>query len=313
MAPGAPADVAEESLRTLRRVEELMPTESVEVRPGRCLAVHRRPCERPDVRSVAFLVHGSCASMVQWLRQAEMLATRHNVVAFDFFGCGRSPKPEGWSIYSCEELYRDLEAVVKRFGADEKDGGNVVVAHSMGCSLALRLASESSRVPLRALVLLAGFAEIPAACKGPLFYLPVSVLDLLQPRLSSGFESIALHEKTRSSSSAEHLEVLSLARATNNSNPMHMCKAYYRQLSMPSKEQLAQITAPVLLLHGEGDGLVDPSSSAQVAALLPKSAKLQQEAIADASHQLMQEQPDAVNTAIAAFLDGLPPAGASAS
>ena len=80
----------------LREEQALLPTERVEVRPGRVLAIHHRAGRfvhhRPG--DVAIFVHGSCASLVHWRAQIEhMAAAGLAVVAYDFLGCGRSAKP----------------------------------------------------------------------------------------------------------------------------------------------------------------------------------------------------------------------------
>ena len=87
----------------LRAAEAALPVDMVEVRPGRTLAVHARL--RADADKIVFFVHGSCASMLQWRAQIEALADGgHSVVAFDCFGCGRSPKPSVWAAYSFANL-----------------------------------------------------------------------------------------------------------------------------------------------------------------------------------------------------------------
>lgn len=80
----------------IKEAQAALPTERVEVRPGRVLAVHHRPSRlihhRPG--DVAIFVHGSCASLVHWRAQIEhMAAAGLAVVAYDFLGCGRSAKP----------------------------------------------------------------------------------------------------------------------------------------------------------------------------------------------------------------------------
>ena len=42
-----------------------------------------------------------------------------------------------------DEPYQDLVAIARRYGAGESSGRRNAVAHSMGCSLALRLAAEA--------------------------------------------------------------------------------------------------------------------------------------------------------------------------
>ena len=197
----------------LKAAHATLPTERVEIRPGRILAVHARP----GSRDVAIFVHGSCASQLQWLAQIEHAAAAGmTVVAYDFLGCGRSAKPHDWSCYSMDELYQDLVAIARRYGAGESSGGrNVVVAHSMGCSLALRLAAEwgTHGVNVSGLALLGATDEIPAAAASPIFRLPLCLLDRIQPLLSAGFEARALHEETRAAATPAHRELIALAKA----------------------------------------------------------------------------------------------------
>mmetsp|Transcript_955 Transcript_955/g.1913 ORF Transcript_955/g.1913 Transcript_955/m.1913 type:complete len:309 (+) Transcript_955:84-1010(+) len=291
-------------MNPLKEVQAALPTERVEVRPGRVLAVHHRPGRFVNQRpgDVAIFVHGSCASLVQWRAQIEhMAAAGLAVVAYDFLGCGRSAKPHDWGAYAFDELYRDLVAVARRYGASETSSRrNLVIAHSMGCSLALRLAAEwgTNGVSVAALALLGATDVVPAAAMSPLFRLPLCLLDRLQPLLSAGFEARALHEETRAGKTADHRGLIELCRACNGMNPMFMCKAYYRQLEVPTAHQLALVRAPALLLCGEQDLLVPADSSKQLQSLLP-SAELQ--VVPQTSHQMMQEQPAVVNAALTAF------------
>ena len=195
----------------LKEAQLALPTDRVELRPGRVLAVHHRPSSSGS-RDVAIFVHGSCASMVQWREQIEnMAATGVSVVAYDFYGCGRSAKPQEWSCYAMDELYQDLVEVARRYGAVEALGGrNLVVAHSLGCSLALRMAAEwgTNGVNVSALALLGAMDAVPEAATGPLFRLPLCLLNWLQPLLSAGFETRALHEQTRLALTPEHQQLL---------------------------------------------------------------------------------------------------------
>ena len=84
------------SMSPLKEAQMALPTERVEVRPGRVLAVHHRAGRFIHGRTsdVAIFVHGSCASLVHWRAQIEHLqAAGLAIVAYDFLGCGRSAKP----------------------------------------------------------------------------------------------------------------------------------------------------------------------------------------------------------------------------
>ena len=96
-APGSgPSTPSCSSMNPLKEAQAALPTERVEVRPGRVLAVHHRAGRfihgRPS--DVAIFVHGSCASLVHWRAQIDHLqAAGLAIVAYDFLGCGRSAKP----------------------------------------------------------------------------------------------------------------------------------------------------------------------------------------------------------------------------
>mmetsp|Transcript_75473 Transcript_75473/g.245488 ORF Transcript_75473/g.245488 Transcript_75473/m.245488 type:complete len:318 (-) Transcript_75473:30-983(-) len=291
-----------ECIRALECAHDAMPVEVLELRRGRNLAVFRRERVGGCAGDVAFLLHGSCASMVQWRDQLDALSASHTIVALDLLGCGRSEKPVGWELYSFAEHHADLAELVRRFGAAPGRGRNVLLGHSMGCALALGLAAKAPKLSIHALVLLAPPCGTPAAARGPLFRLPLWILERLQPTLSAGFEAMALHPETRAEDAApERREVLLLARAVNGLNEMHMCKAYYRQLEFPGPALLSQVTAPVLILHGEADGAIDPAQSERLLPML-KGAEARRQVVAGCSHQLMQERPAEVAAALCAFL-----------
>ena len=262
-----------DQLAVLDAAHEALPVELVEVRPGRTLAIHSQP--RPGAEQTVLFVHGSCGSLLQWKDQIALAAKERAVVAFDTFGCGRSPKPPEWDAYSFAALRDDLAAVLARFSVPGRT--MVVVAHSAGCSLALAvaaasLASTPPGPPIDGLCLMGAFAEPPRVPS--IFYLPTFVLSLMQPRLSAGFEALALHADTRAGKTAARRYLLGLAPAVNAANDMFMCKAYYRQLSAPSKEEIQSVGAevPCLLIAGEDDALVPPESTAELHALLSSGA-----------------------------------------
>tara|TARA_B110001452_G_scaffold266414_1_gene273227 strand:- start:2156 stop:2419 length:264 start_codon:yes stop_codon:yes gene_type:complete len=84
---------------------------------------------------------------------------------------------------------------------------------------------------------------------------------------------------------------------------MYMCKAYYRQIEVPTAHQLALVRAPVLLLCGEADLLVPAECSRRLQEMLPGAPELQ--VIPNSSHQLMQEQPAAVNRKLQSFFSSV--------
>lgn len=116
---------------------------------------------------------------------------------------------------------------------------------------------------------------------------------------------MALHPKTCAALSREHRDLIALCEATNGSNPMHMCKAYYRQLEVPSYAQLCAVSIPVLIFCGEADQIASPDGARRLHAALDSSML---HVVSQASHMVMQEQPELVNELINTWLaQVLPP------
>jgi len=240
-------------------------------------------------------------------------AAGHGVVAFDYVGCGRSPKPQDWHAYAFDALRADLAAVVAKYGPQAKRSGlwspkvrrNVLVCHSAGCALALGLVTAERAVPPTVVdgLLLMGASFHPEGFKPPgLFYLPALVLSWMQPQLSAGFEALALHPKTRQGATEARQRVLQLAQEVNASNPSYMFKAYYRQVALPSADEVraAGAKVPVGLIVGDSDKLVPRAATDALRVLLAPDTTL--DVIEEAAHQQMQEDPAACIAILERFL-----------
>ena len=223
-----------------------------------------------------------------------LVVRSHEVIAFDWFGCGRSPKPDQWKAYGYEPLRADLAAVVALYGGRASGRKkNVLVAHSAGCSLSLGVVAAAKAQPPVMVDGLYLLGALGASIKPhPIFFLPVLLLNWLQPKLSAGFEALALHEHTRRVTTEEHGKVLALAAQVNASNPMYMCKAYYRQYGAPTPDEVRKVgerVKSICLVVGEDDQLVPRAGTEALLELLPKDTPLH--AIPRTSHQMMQEDP----------------------
>ncbi|KAL1519981.1 hypothetical protein AB1Y20_023465 [Prymnesium parvum] len=286
------------------RAEVALPVEYCQVRPGRMLAVHRRV--HPRATHTLFFVHGSCGSLLQWQAQLDHSSRFSSVLAYDSYGCGRSPKPYEWEAYASHALIADLVALVQRFSASSSSEKLVLVAHSAAAGFALQAVRWLSEAPGEGRRQIAGVVTVSALDAVPsalaLFRLPLCVLTRLQPSLSAGFVEGALHEETRAARTEEHQELLSLCDGINEANPMYMCQAYYRQLLTPSDEEIAAVRVPVMLIAGEADKIVPPAASLRWAAILG-SERAQLHVLPFGSHQVMQEQPAEVNRLLDRFLD----------
>ena len=291
-------------------IEATLPVEQVEIRSGRTVAVYHHNASSANAKPRLFFVHGSCASMLQYCELIlHFAAAGHEIIAFDYVGCGRSPKPRDWYAYAFAALQADVAAVVAKYGASSS-AKNILVCHSAGCLLGLGVVAARDAQPpvvVDGLILMgAGYAPVYKPL--PLFYLPAIVLTWMQPQLDRGFESVALHEKTTDPAIATEARkaVLALAQEVNASNVAYMFKAYYRQLVMPTPDELARagrMVPAIALVVGDSDKLVPRAGTDALKALLPPAVPIHE--IKDASHQMMQEDPAACIAIVESFLAGL--------
>ena len=261
----------------------------VEVRPGRKLNVIEYGNEASGV--TLFFLHGACGSAAQFEAQLRFFAPQYRVVAYDAYGCGSSPAPNEWSAYSTAALLDDAEAVFERFKAKK----NIVIGHAFGAVLAMKLAlrlQESAPACVPGIVLL---AAAPAAPGTATYLLPEFVLNCMKAGLARSFAAHAFDPDTEE----EPLQVTT--RADLEKNPMHMTRAFYRQLQWTAEEELGALTVTPMLLTGWSDGLAPPSEMAKLKTAMTGVSAIAQ-CITAAGHMLMQEQPEEVNTYIASFI-----------
>lgn len=128
-----------EKLQTIEALKENLPREwtlAVErdaVFGGDILTVHAGPAKAPTV----LLVHGLGQNgFTDWLPVIPQLALRYRVLALDLPGFGYSASPPG--KYSPRNYARVLSALLARHA----NGPAIVIGHSLGGAVALRLAAD---------------------------------------------------------------------------------------------------------------------------------------------------------------------------
>lgn len=118
-------------------------------RPTATVRLHYtdEPAEEGSGAPVLVFLHGWLRSGSDWASQARAFRRRHRVLRVDLRGHGRSPAPR--SGYSRRELAGDVAALLAHLHLSNV----VLVAHSMGCGVALDVAvAEPRRVCALALV-----------------------------------------------------------------------------------------------------------------------------------------------------------------
>jgi len=82
------------------------------------------------------LLHGIGKTGEIWQHVVELLKDKHRIVAFDLLGFGGSPKPD-WNTYSTDEHVKTVIASIEKLKLGQPV---LLVGHSMGCLVAVRLA-----------------------------------------------------------------------------------------------------------------------------------------------------------------------------
>jgi 3-oxoadipate enol-lactonase len=259
------------------------------------LAVAEGGCGPPML-----LVHGFPLDHGMWGAQIRALSSRVRVIAPDLRGFGQSSGVASDAVITMQQFADDLAALLDAMHVAEPV---VYCGLSMGGYIAWPFARKYA-ARLRGLVLCdtraAADAQAAAAARlenarRVLAEGPGVLAGAMLPKLFSA--------KTRDA----HPELVEALRATIlAAQPAGVAAALRGMAQRPDATGwLSAIDCPTLAIVGEEDVRTTPDEMRSMAANLPH-ARMQ--TIPGAGHMAPLEQPDAVNAAIAAFLDALPPA-----
>lgn len=215
------------------------------------------------------LVHGLGGSAAWWQRNIAALSTRHRVYALDLPGFGH-----------LRHLSREFSVAVAADWLDEfaQAAGLAqidLVGHSMG-GLISALYAARHPAAVRKLVLAAPALAMPRTS------VRANLVPLVRGNWQTGPRFLP-----RLTFDAARAGVPLLLRAANDVLRMHRCP------------ELTGCAAITLLLYGERDRLVPPTSSAVVQNLL---AGTEVQILPGAGHVLMWDRPELFNEAVLEFL-----------
>ena len=277
-----------------------------ETRLGRNLCVVRNK-KIENNKPVFLFVHGSMARLSAYASLMKMANEKgYNYVTYDFFGMGRSPKPNDPTAYTTESLLLDLLSVYEDTCKTYPKNPIIVVGHSYGCSLSLKLSmilkdplEDTGSLPLpNALILIGAYRWDCTSAKAKymrrLFSLPIWILRIIRPLLSSGFKTRAYAPETINDPAMKH--VMDYATAVSGANLFHVVQPFY--ISSGSQlikiSELEQFKAPTTyFITGEHDKLAVLNEAEQLSVLLGASSK-GVTVIKATGHQVMEEQPSQV-------------------
>ena len=244
--------------------------------------------ERGDGSDVV-LVHGlGGAAREIWKHQLRELPDFH-LVSFDLRGSGSSEVTPG--PYTIGLLVDDLRALVEAKGLDRI----ALVGHSMGGSIVLAYAA---RYPddVRAVVAVGAPSTLPDAARAGL----AARAETVEAEGMAAVAATVAGNGVSPSFQAEQPDAFAAFVALLERNDAHGYAAQCRALvDLDLPAELPRITAPVLLLSGDKDGVSPPAATEATAALIPDSRFT---IVDDCGHILPLERPEALAEAAWPFL-----------
>lgn len=237
------------------------------------------------------LVHGlGGTSAGIWGHVADELAREFDVVTYDLRGTGGSERPEG--PYSLDDFVGDLRSLVNELELERP----ALVGHSFGGSIALAYAV---RYP--------DDVAAVASIGGPVV-LPDQGRQGLRDRaemveregMASVAETVATNGTAPSFRERDPEGFADLVEMLGANDPGPYAATCRVLAGMDLRPGLGHVTAPVLLVAGDRDGVVPPAAGDEIEAALPHVAR--RVTVEDCGHNLTVERPDVLVEELRSFL-----------
>ncbi|XP_068175148.1 protein ABHD8 [Antennarius striatus] len=242
----------------------------------------------PDV--ALFFIHGVGGSLDIWGSQLDFFSKQgYEVIAADLAGHGSSSAPQIAAAYTFYALAEDMRLIFKRYARKR----NILIGHSYGVSFCTFLAHEYPE-QIHKMVMINGggpTALEPSLCS--IFNLPTCVLHCLSPLLTWSFLKAGFAHQ-----SSKEKQLLKDSNAFNVSS--FVLRAMMSGQYWPEGDEVyhAELTVPILLVHGMHDRFVPIEEDQRMAEILLMAFL---KVLEDGSHMVMMECPEAVNTLLHEF------------
>ncbi|XP_068604892.1 protein ABHD8 [Brachionichthys hirsutus] len=247
-------------------------------------------CKGTQSDVALFFVHGVGGSLDIWSSQLDFFSRLgYEVIAPDLAGHGASTAPQIAAAYTFYALAEDLRAIFKRYARKR----NILIGHSYGVSFCTFLAHEYPDLVHKVVMINGGgpTALEPSLCS--VFQLPPCVLHCLSPCLAWSFLKAGFARQ-----GAKEKQLLKQGNAFNVSP--FVLRAMMSGQYWPEGDEVyhAELTAPILLVHGMCDRFVPMDEDQRMAEILLFAFL---KVIEEGSHMVMMECPDTVNTLLHEF------------
>lgn len=223
-----------------------------------------------------------------WHRTRPVLAKQYRTIALDNRGSGQSDAPE--KPYSMSIMASDAAAVLDAAGVQSTH----VFGMSMGGMIAQEFALQYPR-RVRSLILGCTAAGGPTAVRAE-----AEVNKILMSRMDPEEAALAIRPYVYDAGTPlEKIEEdLAIRRKWFPTGQGYLGQLQ-AILSWEAYSRLDQITAPTLVIHGEGDRLVPPGNGKLIASRIPGARLV---VIPHASHIFATDQTEASHRAVLGFL-----------
>jgi 3-oxoadipate enol-lactonase len=236
------------------------------------------------------LVHGLGGTARDiWKYQLPELAAEFRAVAFDLRGSGASDVTPG--PYTIDLFVEDLRALVEAL-----DLGRVaLVGHSMGGAITLAYAARF-RDDVSAVVAIGAPASFPDAAREGLAARADTVEADGMAAVAEMVATNGVSPSFREQRPDEFQELIAMLTRNNPRGYAAQCRAL---VSLDLTARLPEISAPLLLVSGDHDGVSPPGTTETNAGLAPDARFT---IVEDCGHNLTREKPEALAATAWPFL-----------
>lgn len=284
--PPVPPSVGEQKPDPPPRRRRRKPKRTVLINSRRVIS----SCKGTHSDVALFFVHGVGGSLDIWGSQLDFFSRLgYEVIAPDLAGHGASTAPQIAAAYTFYALAEDIRAIFKRYARKR----NILIGHSYGVSFCTFLAHEYPDLVHKVVMINGGgpTALEPSLCS--IFQLPSCVLHCLSPCLAWSFLKAGFARQ-----GTKEKQLLKQGNAFNVSP--FVLRAMMSGQYWPEGDEVyhAELTVPILLVHGMCDKFVPIDEDQRMAEILLFAFL---KVIDEGSHMVMMECPDTVNTLLHEF------------